>query len=216
MPSGIYKRTQEHNKKISIALTGVTFTEERKKALKGWKHSKEAKIKISIAKTGKTGYWKDKKHWSNNNPAPMKGRHHTKETIALYSLQRKGKKKSEEHKNKIRLDWKNNKDKRIKAILKAVCAGPNKFEIRALAHLNLIYNNKFKYTGDGSFIVNHRSADAYSEELNTIALFNGIYWHLKKYGFKNTEKAKGAIELIESIPFLEAGYKVIFIWEDEL
>jgi hypothetical protein len=101
-------------------------------------------------------------------------------------------------------------------ILRAVCTRPNKFEVIALNHLNTIYNNKFIYTGDGSFIVNHRSADAYSEELHTVALFNGTYWHLGKYGFENTEKAKGAIELIESIPFLEAGYRVIFIWEDEL
>ena len=100
--------------------------------------------------------------------------------------------------------------------LKSVCARPNKFEVRALAYLNIIYDNKFNYTGDGSFIVNHRSADAYSEQLNTVALFNGVYWHLERYGFKTTEQAKGAVELIESMPFLEAGYKVIFIWEDEI
>jgi lambda repressor-like predicted transcriptional regulator len=107
-------------------------------------------------------------------------------------------------------------EERIRKILKSVCSKPNKFETRCMGYLNIIYPNKFIYTGDGSFIVNGRSADAYSKELKIIYLFNGIYWHLKRHGFKNTESAKGAIELIESMPFIVAGYKVKFIWEDEL
>jgi hypothetical protein len=171
--------------------------------------------------------------------------HHTQEVkfrIGEASRNRKRKSCSEEHKQAVRKKLKGRKlpkehrdniskatigisksprteqhtRNNITAVLKSCCARPNKFEVRALAHLNLAYNNKFKYTGDGSFIVNHRSADAYCEELKIVALFNGIYWHLERYGFQTTEQAKGAVELIESIPFLEAGYKVIFIWEDEV
>lgn len=101
-------------------------------------------------------------------------------------------------------------------MLSSAGSHPNKFETNALNYLNTVYPNKFKYTGDGTMIINNRSADAYSEELNTIALFNGYYWHLKKFGFEVNDKAKGAVQLIEAMPFVTAGYRVIFIWEDEL
>ena len=104
----------------------------------------------------------------------------------------------------------------IRKRLIKIQASPNNFETNALTYVNDIYNNRVRYTGDGSLIINGRSADAELLGTKTVFLFNGIYWHLGKYGFENTEQAKGAIELIESIPFLEAGYKVIFIWEDDL
>ena len=184
---------------------------------------------------GKRGEYKGKNNPNFNNHKlagknnPMFGKDHTKEAkekIRIGNIEHcklhGSYIRTEEHKEKMRhmkrllsqdVKYEN---KRIKNVLKSVCACPNIFETNALTYLNSIYDNKFIYTGDGSFIVSRRSADAYSQELHTVALFNGIYWHLKGYGFKNTEQAKGAIELIESIPFLEAGYKVIFIWEDEL
>lgn len=100
--------------------------------------------------------------------------------------------------------------------LKAMQQHPNKFEFNALSYLNILYKNKFKYTGDGSLVINHRSADAYSKELNTVALFNGVYWHLKKRGYEINKQNKRIVEKIEAKPFLDAGYKIIFIWEDEL
>jgi hypothetical protein len=104
----------------------------------------------------------------------------------------------------------------IRKSLKACCARPNKFEAQALTYLNGIYPNQFKYTGNGTMIVNHKSADAYSVGLNTVALFHGYYWHLKRFGLEITEDNKRAVERVDSAPFLSAGYKVIFIWEDEL
>jgi hypothetical protein len=107
-------------------------------------------------------------------------------------------------------------DTHIRNVLRAGCEHPNKFETNALHYINTIYNNKFTYTGDGSLIINHRSADAYSKELNTIALFHGVYWHLRKKGLDITEENKRVVEKVDSLPFTSAGYKVIFIWEDEL
>jgi G:T-mismatch repair DNA endonuclease (very short patch repair protein) len=118
------------------------------------------------------------------------------------------------------------KDKeRIKNLLKVIQASPNKFEIKCLNYLNRVYINKFKYVGDGSLMIGSYSVDAYSEELKTIALFHGDYWHCnpKKYKanfyhkqFKKTaqeiwEKDGKVIEIFE-----QAGYKVIVIWEDEI
>ena len=104
----------------------------------------------------------------------------------------------------------------ISKILGSAGKHPNKFEKNAMNYLSVLYPGKFQYTGNGTMIVNHRSADAYSKELNTIALFNGYYWHLKKIGYEVTDKNKRIVERFESQPFLSAGHKVIFIWEDEL
>lgn len=104
----------------------------------------------------------------------------------------------------------------MRGSLKSVCQRPNKFEFHCIEYLNRVYPNKFIYTGNGSFIVNNRSADAYSKELSTVALFNGVYWHLKHLGLEYTEENKRLREKIEAAPFLQASYKVIFIWEDEL
>lgn len=104
----------------------------------------------------------------------------------------------------------------LSKVLHACCRRPNKFEFQALDYLNHLYTNKFKYTGNGTLIVNGRSADAYSEELNTIALFHGYYWHLKRNGLEVTKENKAMVELKDSKPFIDAGYKVILIWEDEL
>jgi len=152
----------------------------------GIPHSKEFKLNMSLRMSGK------------NNPRAMLGKHRSKETI-----------------EKQKISWRKNRDKNIRNILKSCCKHPNKFEIGALNYLNIIYSNNFKYVGNGTMIVNGRSADAFSKKLNTIALFHGIYWHLKKFKLEITEENKRAIEKVDSLPFINAGYKVIFIWEDE-
>ena len=93
--------------------------------------------------------------------------------------------------------------KTIRNILKAIQAKPNKFEIRALTYLNAINKYKFKYTGDGSLIVNHKSADAYCKKLKTVALFHGIYWHWRKHnpGLQINEVNRHEIERKDSLPF---------------
>jgi len=107
-------------------------------------------------------------------------------------------------------------DRIIRNSLKACCARPNKFETRALAYANLIYNNRVRYTGNGSLIINGKSADAELVGTKTIFLFHGYYWHLKRFGLEITEENKRVVEKVDSAPFLAAGYKVIFIWEDEI
>lgn len=95
-------------------------------------------------------------------------------------------------------------------------ATPNKFEQKCLNYLNQIYENKVRYVGNGSLIINGRSADAYLEETKTIFLFHGIYYHLKIKNLGVTEENKRAIEKLDSLPFSQAGYKVVIIWEDEI
>jgi len=108
------------------------------------------------------------------------------------------------------------RDRQLAKRLSAACQRPNKFEFNCMSKLKELYGNNFKYTGDGSMVVNHRSADAYSEGLKTVALFHGIYWHLKKLGLDVTEENKRLVEQADSMAFSSAGYKVIFIWEDNV
>ena len=59
MPSGVYKKTEEHGKKIGDANRGKHHTEEAKKKMRGRKspfygkhHTEEAKRKVSISNSG--------------------------------------------------------------------------------------------------------------------------------------------------------------------
>ena len=191
-------------------------TEDTKRHLsevhRGMKHSEQTKRKMSLIHRGIKFTEQHKKNLSISHKGLLKGRKFTEEHKRNLSLANKG-----------QIPWikgkhwpENTKQQRIRNMLKIMNARPNKFETRALAYLETIYPKMFKYTGDGSFLVNNRSADAYSRTLNTIALFNGCYWHLKIKGYSITDENKRIIERIESHPFLDAGYKVMFIWEDEL
>jgi G:T-mismatch repair DNA endonuclease (very short patch repair protein) len=71
-------------------------------------------------------------------------------------------------------------------------------------------------------MINHRSADAYCEEDNTVALFHGDYWHCnpKIYeadyyhnGRKMTAKEMWEYDANSVKAFEDAGYKVIVVWE---
>ena len=108
------------------------------------------------------------------------------------------------------------REKMARCALKMKCAHPNKFETRALAYLERIYSSRFSYCGDGSVLINGRSADAIDTKTRTVVLLNGVYWHLKKRGLVINNQNKRLRERIEAVPFLKAGYRVLFIWEDEL
>lgn len=237
---GVEKANEMHNKKRGKKQS-IEFIEKRISKIRGKKQIKEhieKRMKSRFETIQKRGYYisKETREKMRKAQSNRPRRLHSKETREKMSLDRMGDKNpcwkggpkfciecgkklaSRKATRCVRCSANNNehKEKVIKNTLKAISLRPNKFEMRALNYLNIIYNNKFKYTGDGSFIVNNRSADAYAKELNTIALFNGIYWHLEKRGYEINEKNKRIVEKFESQPFVSSGYKVIFIWEDEL
>ena len=120
-----------------------------------------------------------------------------------YVNPRKGIKEEIEHKNK-----------RISKILSKVCQRPNNFEQRCGEELKEQFGNKFKYCGNGSVMINGKSPDYICEDLKIVVLCNGLYWHLWRFGLKDTPEDKQKVELKESEPFIKAGYEVWFIWED--
>lgn len=198
-----FKHTRTTRKKMSEAHIGKILSLETRRKISEYQrgtkhpHSEETKKKLSKINRGKKHSLKTRKKISE----ALKNRIISLETGRKISAAKKGKSLSEIN---------------LRNILKSNCARPNKFEIRALAYLELLYPKRFSYTGDGTCIINRRSADALDLKTRTVALFNGAYWHLVRHGLKINDKNKRLREKIEAKPFLDMGYRVIFIWEDEL
>ena len=104
-------------------------------------------------------------------------------------------------------------DSTLSKIHKSASNRPNRFEKAALAYLAAL-GRTFVYTGDGSLLINGRSPDALEVGKKCVALFNGVYWHLRKKGLSITEENKRLVEVQEKKPFNMVGYDVVFIWED--
>jgi hypothetical protein len=105
---------------------------------------------------------------------------------------------------------------RTKNVVERVCSFPNKFETEALRFINRLFDIRFSYCGDGSVFIGGKSPDAIHRKSKTVCLFNGIYFHLAKFGMEVNRRNKRRREILESLPFLRQGYMVVFVWEDEL
>ena len=101
----------------------------------------------------------------------------------------------------------------LRKVLAKVCCRPNNFEKKCGEKLSELFSDNFKYCGDGSILINGKSPDFISEKLQIVVLCNGLYWHLGKFGLKDTLENRIKAELRESSPFIKVGYEVWFIWE---
>jgi hypothetical protein len=107
MPKGIYKRTEEHNKKISNALRGRTLSKETKKRMSesrmGRVFSEESRRKIGISKIGNKNTLGHR--WSLETRQKMSEAHKGKvlpiEQKRKISLATKGKTVSKETRSKL-------------------------------------------------------------------------------------------------------------------
>ena len=182
-----YEKTPEHIEKIRLKNVGKTRSNVYRE-----KMSRTKKIQYE---SGEVVVWnKGLTKFTNTSVAKI-----AQSKIGTERIDMRG------DKNPLR------KPEILKKVLKIVQSKPNKFEIRALAYLELIFPGRFSYTGDGTCIINGRSADAIDIKSRTVALFHGVYWHLLRHGFENTQEVKRAIESKDAEPFLSKGYRVIFI-----
>ncbi len=94
---------------------------------------------------------------------------------------------------------------------------PNKKEsfLNDLIHKN--FPNQYKLNVFGDTIINGKIPDWINcNGQKKAILFNGIYWHLWRLQKKEHNFTKEIIEEKERKPYDELGFKVLFIWEDEL
>jgi hypothetical protein len=238
MPKGVYKRTKptwnkgkklpykvwNSGKKLPFTIWNKGLTKDTDSRIKEQGERLSVRYKNGELKPSFLGKHHTKKSKERIGRC-KKGKKLTKEQCENISRSQIGKVLSQEHKNRIGISWKRNKNRNLAHVLESVCRRPNKFETNALNYLNTIYENKFVYTGDGSLIVDGRSADAYSKELNTVCLFQGNYFHCNPRMYKSTYY-NGLRKMFakdiwkrdaESVKmFKRSNYRVIVIWEDTL
>jgi G:T-mismatch repair DNA endonuclease (very short patch repair protein) len=232
MPSGVYPRTKKHlellaearnlivvsrEQRVCLCGCGTTFlcrAKEKKQYAKGHFFKGKKNKLISLALIGKLWTEDRKKRFSELR----KGKSLSKEHIlnikrAMNTLEVKEKLSKVSKGRHYTIEQTNF---RISRTLAKVCKRPNTFEIKAQLHLNKLFPSKFKYVGNGSVMINGRSPDFIDLDNKIVVLANGYYWHLERRGLEVTDANKRIVEKIESEPFCNAGYQVMFIWEDEL
>lgn len=96
MPTGIYKRTKEHGKKISDGLLGHSVSKATR-----IKMSNAGKGKIVSKKTRKKISEANKERFKDKTNHPRYGKHLSEETKRKISMSEKGKKMSKEARRKI-------------------------------------------------------------------------------------------------------------------
>ena len=222
-------------------LKGIQISVKKDKTyeeLYGFCKAQELKKRLSLSHKGQK-CWCKGTEWAKENARRMgllnKGRKLNQETKEKISVSNKGRIVSNETKVKLSIANKGQishfKGRTYKEIygdkaneqvykrLSRMCSRPNNFEKRCADYLNNLLPNKFKYVGNGSIIINGKSPDFICEEWKVIVLCNGLYWHLFRFGLKDTLENRRMIELKEAKPFIDIGYEVWFIWEggkDEL
>jgi very-short-patch-repair endonuclease len=195
VPRGIYKRTEEHMRNMSLAL-------------KGRKISKETRRKVSLAKLGKPSLLKGR-------PSPMRGKHQYEgfgEKMSLILKGRKGKPHSKERKQNIRLAfqklWQNSnyRERQLSAIFKSLAIHPNKPETVLLNLLQQLYPNEWKFVGNGSKLIGGKSPDFINERGKKIVEHYGDYFHKDETDSGRARKRH----------FKKFGFDTLIIWEHEL
>ena len=109
------------------------------------------------------------------------------------------------------------REKTMRAFIKACQIKPNKKEQLIDSMIQSKFPNQYKLNVHGNTILNGRIPDFINcNGQKKVINFNGIYWHLWRLQKKNPELTKEIIEEKERKPYNELGFKVLFIWEDEL
>ena len=211
-------RTEDWKRKISESHKG------KKGFWKGRKFSEGHKRNLSESR---------KKLYAEGKLIPfMLGKHCSEEHKRNLSENKKGHKLSFQTKTKMSLSrkilWRNPeyRERQIRNILKAQHRKPNKPETFIDSVLQTHYPNEWKLNVKGDTIINGRIPDwTNCNGQKKCINHNGTYWHLgsllrelhkKGLYLDKTEITKEFVEELERKPYEELGFKVLFIWEDEL
>ena len=193
--------------------------------------SLKTKKKISKSKTGKKVHSEENKkifaeRMIVNNPMKRpevreKHRIACKKDTHRQNLSKalKGKPKSEETKKKHKINWQNPqfRNRQIRLMAEGRKAKPNKFENNVNNLIQTNFPNQYKINVSRKTIINGHTPDFINcNGEKKVILANGIYWHLWKLQKDNPKLTKENIERKERKPYGELGFKVLFVWEDEM
>jgi len=221
MPKGLYPKTAEQKRKISLALQGR-------------KRSQESIAKGALAQKGQVPWNKgihlteeDKQHKSEaqkliqpfiHTPEfnkmtgdAQRGKIISPSARYNMSIAHLGKPLSESHKDSMSIAWKRLwrdqefRDRRIKELIAGLNIFPNKPETAILKLLEELFPEEYEYTGNGKMIINGINPDFtnINGQKKVIELF-GDYWH------------KGEDPQIKINRYSEYGFDCLVIWEHEL
>jgi very-short-patch-repair endonuclease len=189
------------------------WIENWRKSRKGWKHTKESKLKMSLKLKGRFGTMKGKHHSEETKRKISElhiGKHHSEKSKRKMSLIKIGKLKSEETKRKISETWNKPeykqfaRERRIKIIL------PQKD-----TSIEVKIQNFLKQLGITFFthqyikeIEHGYQCDIFIPSMNLVIECDGDYWHKYPIG---TE-----MDYVHTKELIEKGFKVLRLWEHEI
>ena len=178
---------------------GKPLTAEHKRKIgnanRGNIFSPNAKFNMSLGQTGKTCPKRTSEQVERLRQSQLKIREH-------YSQKSKEQWSDPEMRNKM-----------TKAILAGSHIRPNKTEYNLGKLINIACPNEYKYTGDGSHIINGICPDFtnVNGQKKVIELF-GDYWHSEEVRGHSVEEE----EQSKRDKYAELGFSCLIIWEREL
>ena len=158
----------------------------------GYKHSKETKKKMSLAKLGRKNPLYGKRWGLSLRPITPEEREHRKE--------------------RARKEWSD--PEYVKKQMKARGVRPNKVE-RKVEELVEQHKLPYRYVGDGKIIIGGKCPDFVSIDGNTVVEVFGIFWHLRKPRYLLGSWTKQDEEAKYRNHYRKHGYTFVSLWEDE-
>jgi len=205
MPTGVFKRSEEHkrNQSKGLLLYYKTHPEAklgrtlqlkalniRNQYAKGAIRSPETRKRISLGNMG-----------SHHNHKSLTRSDTVKQ---LWKDKEYRRKMLESHLTYWQTD---DSKKQMQSMMLGMQRRPNKPETKVLELLNTYYPRQWKYTSDGSFILDKLCPDFVNVNgKKQVIEFFGSYWHRRPN--------RGEIERINR--YLEIGWNCLVIWDTEL
>ena len=218
----------DYLKKLSDSAKTKVFTKEHRENLskghKGIKYHQSEKEQKRLSEWAK-GLWDNPEYCAKMIKLGRSGRKHTKATKKKMSKsrlalkERQGYLVSPETRKKLskmsKKRWEDPeyKERVIKATFEAAMILPNKPEKKLRRILNKLFPGEYKYVGDGSVLIGHKSPDFINVngQKKLVEMF-GDYWHSKeRTGLSKKEHRKQRQK-----HFSKYGYKTLVIWEHQL
>ena len=120
--------------------------------------------------------------------------------------------------------WDNNTNNVREKINSAGVSRPNKEEIRILNVLNSLFEQDFKYVGNGSYFIDGYNPDFINKNEDRIIEFFGNYWHANPSMFGKEQVVMGRLvakniwkkDFDKINHFVSKGFKVCVVWGTEL